>query len=117
RVPEQITDHVIVQIGEGGAHRVAGRLHEHAVGVVSHEIADVRLNHRQIRKRKLVPGEVDIVVPDGDVRADAAPVLYIVVEAAILRTIRIRDRMQLATFDTTELDLHVRARADGLRWL
>ena len=73
RVPQHVADHVIVQVRKRGPDRVAGRLHENALGMIRDKVPHVVVDYSQVRHRQLVAVEVDVVVPDRYVLADLAP--------------------------------------------
>ena len=110
-VPQQLGGHPALELVPLGRPLVAA-LEHHALGVVLDPEADVGRHDIQVRHRRQVMAEVDVVVPDVDAVVDGAPGADELGRIALLGR---RERMRPGAHRVVaQPDGHVLARAGGL---
>lgn len=82
---------------------------------MSYEIANVRLDYSEIRKRQQVVVEVGVVAPDKDVVRDGSPFRHVLAKTDVERAVGIIDRMHDAAFNTAQLNHYVGTWPDRCR--
>ena len=117
RVPNHPRYEIIPQFTKLAGSTIAVCLHEQSLDVVTPEIAYIRADTTQVGEGQVVGAEIGVVVPDPNIITDFPPIIHVLTECSIFRTVWVINWMQGATFDTAKLNLHIMPWPYGLRHL
>ena len=112
RIPHQFGKQIGLQFGKISTRNIVRPLLHHADGLVVAERLQIALEHRDVGEWQEILLEGGHIIPDIEMRRNAAPCLHVFEERCILSTTT--DGMREAAFDAAKAYHHILTRLDAL---